>query len=68
MQVELRQPRQPVQRAWQDLCEEVMGQIDALQVVWHVGGDSPEAVVAEVEGLEARQCVVDEDHLLQLIV
>lgn len=45
-----------------------MGQINALQVVWHVGWDSPEAVVAEVESLEAWQCVIDEDHLLQLVV
>lgn len=45
-----------------------MGQVDGLQVVWHVGGDGPEAVVAQVERLEARQRVVDEHDALQLVV
>lgn len=45
-----------------------MGQVNRLQVGGHVGGQSPEVIVAEVECAQIDQCVIDEDGPLQLVV
>lgn len=45
-----------------------MGQVNSLQVCRHVGGQSPEEIVAQVEHAQVGQCIVDEDGPLQLVV
>jgi len=45
-----------------------VGQVDVLQVHGHVGGQSPEVIVAQVERAQVGQRVVDEDGPLQLVV
>lgn len=44
-----------------------MGQINGLQVRRQVGGQSIEVIIAEVEDLQLRHCVVDEDGPLYLV-
>lgn len=45
-----------------------MGQVNSLQVRRHVGGQSPEVIVAQVEHAQIDQSVIDEDDPLQLVV
>lgn len=68
MQIKLDQLWKPVQRSRKYLNQMVVRQINTLQVGRHVCGNSPKPVPAEVEGLQIQQCVVDEDHFVQVIV
>lgn len=44
-----------------------MGQVNNLQVYRHVGGQSPEVIVTQVECAEIDQSVVDEDGPLHVV-
>lgn len=67
VQVEPSEPGEAIQRARQDLGQVVVWQVHRFQIVRHVGGHGPKVVVAQVEGAQTGEGVVDEDHPFQLV-